>query len=162
RKRRRLAVSLAVAVVVLVAGGGAVGLWLARDPARREAETAVRRDYLERGGLTAPGEAQPRRPELHGRLQDERPGRRPVRDRKEWQGLLESAQAASKRAEVLAVGGREMLAPELSARLAALDGQLQADERERRLASDLDRIRLETLGVADGQVRLRPAAPKLA
>jgi serine/threonine protein kinase/tetratricopeptide (TPR) repeat protein len=162
RKRRRLAVSLALAVVLLVVGLGAVGTWYTRDQARREAETAARSDYLEREVATAVGEAERQRQELHWRLKDEVQAAQLLSDPKDWNGLLESARGACRRAEVLAAGGRDMLSPELSSRLAALTGKLQADERERRLVFELDRIRLESSGVVQGQVQLGPAAPRLA
>jgi len=162
RKRRRLAVSLAIAVVILAVGVAAVGWWYASDRARQEAETVARSSYLEREVAAAVGEAESRRKDLHGRLQDERQTAQLLSDLKEWRGLLESAQAAGTRAEVLAAGGRDLLSPELDDRLATIALQLQADERDWRLASLLDRIRLESSGLVAGQVRLQPAAPRLA
>ncbi len=161
-KRRRLAVSLAIAVVVLVVGGGGLAVWYLADQARRQTETVVRKTYLEGEVGSALDEAERQRRQLHERLQDGRRAARLLSGPKEWLRLLESAQAAHKRAEVLAAGGRDMLAPELSARLAALAEQLQADERDRQLAFELDRIRLESSGLVDGQVLLGPAAPRLA
>jgi serine/threonine protein kinase/Tfp pilus assembly protein PilF len=155
RKRRRLAVGLATAVIVLVLGGGGVALWYWNDH-------VVRKTYLEREVTSALEEAERQQRELHDRLQDPRRAARLLNDPKDWQRLLESAQSAHKRALVLAAGGREMLSPEFNARLAALGEQLQADERDRQLAFALDRIRLETSSLDDGQVQLRPAVPKLA
>src|SRR5262249_6932049 len=83
-------------------------------------------------------------------------------DPKEWQRLLDKVQAAYRRADVLAGGDRDMLSPKLSERLTALAERLQADERDRCLAFELDRIRLESSGLVAGQVRLGSAAPRLA
>ena len=162
RKRRRLAVSLAMAVVILVIGGGGVGLWYLGDRARQATESTVRRTYLEREIGNALDEAERQRQELHERLQNTRQAAELLSDPKEWQRILESAQSAHKRAEVLAAGGQEMLAPKLTARLAARAEQLQADEKHRRVAVDLDRIRLESSSLGDGTILLRLAAPKLA
>ena len=162
RKRRRLAVGLAVAVIVLVVGGGGVALWYTNDQARRKTESVVRKTYLEGEVGSALEEAERQQRELHERLLDARRAARLLSHPKEWQRNLESAQAAHKRAEVLAAGGRDMLAPALTARLTALAEQLRADERDGQLAFALDRIRLESSSLDDGQVRLRPAAPKLA
>ena len=162
RKRRRLAIGLAMAVIVLVVGGGGVALWYWNDQARRKTETIVHKTYLEGEVGSAVEEAERQRRELHERLHDARRAARLLSDPKEWQRILGAAQAATRRAEVLAAGGREMLAPELKARLAALEEQLQADERDGQMAFALDRIRLESSSLDDGQVRLRPAAPKLA
>jgi serine/threonine protein kinase/Tfp pilus assembly protein PilF len=162
RKRRRLAVSLAVVVVVLVIGVAAVGVWHERSQASREAEKLARSAYLEREVAAAMAEAENRRQELHRCVQDERESAQLLSDPKRWQRLLESVQAAYKRAEVLAAGDRNMLSPALSERLTIMAGQLESDEHDRRLAFDLDRIRLESSGLVGGDVRLAPAAPKLA
>jgi tetratricopeptide (TPR) repeat protein len=162
RKRRRLTVGLALAVVVLVTGTAAVGLWYARDQGQREAETTARSAYLQREVEAAVGEAESRRRDLHERLKNENATAQLLSDPKEWQRLLDLVQAAYRRADVLAGGDRDMLSPELSERLTALAEQLQADERDRCLAFELDRIRLESSGLVAGQVRLGPAAPRLA
>jgi serine/threonine protein kinase/Tfp pilus assembly protein PilF len=162
RKRRRLAVGLALAVVLLVAGGAGVGFWRTRDQARRDAEAAVRAGYLEREVTAALAEAEHARNDLLGRLRDERQAAQLLSDPKEWERLLESAQEACKRAEVLAGGDRDMLSPELGRRLTFVTGELEKDERDRRLAFELDRIRLESLGLVGGMVRLSTAAPRLA
>lgn len=162
RKRRHLAVSLALALVVLVSGGAAVGLWRARDQAVREAETRARSDYLEHEVADAATEAEDRRQELHRCLQDDRETAQLQSDPKQWQRLLESAQAAYKRADVLAEGDRGMLSPELGERLVTLAGQLETDEQDRKLALALDRIRLESSVLVNGQVRLEPVAQNLA
>src|SRR5262249_30887553 len=74
---------------------------------------------------------------------------------------LESAQSAHKRADVLAAGGRDVLAPKMTARLAALAEHLQADDEDRRVAVELDRIRLESSSLGEGTIQLRLAGPKL-
>src|SRR5262245_6729653 len=157
-KRRRPALSLALAVAVLVIGAAFVGLWYARNQASREARNA----YLEREVAAAMTEAENRRQELHRCVQDDRESASLQSDPKQWQRLLEFAEAAYKRADVLAGGDRDMLSPALGERLATLAGQLQMDEQDRRLALALDRIRLESSALVTGQVRLEPAAPKLA
>jgi serine/threonine protein kinase/tetratricopeptide (TPR) repeat protein len=162
RKRRRLAVSLALAIVVLVSGGVGVGLWHARDQASREAETRARSDYLEREVADAATEAEDRRQELHRCLQDEREAAQLQSDPKQWQRLLESAQAAYKRANVLAGGDRGMLSPALGEQLVTLAGPLEMDEQDWRLALALDRIRLESSVLVSAEVRVVPIAANLA
>jgi serine/threonine-protein kinase len=162
RKRRRLTVSLAFAVVALVAGVAGVGLWHARNQASREAETRTRSAYLEREVAAALKEAEDRRQELHRCLEDDRATAHFLSDPAQWQGLLGSATAAHKRADVLAAGDRSMLSPALGERLATLASYLALDERDRQLALELDQIRLEASGLVVGQVRPEPAAPRLA
>jgi tetratricopeptide (TPR) repeat protein len=162
RKRRRLAVGLALAIVLLLVGVGGVGLWAARDQARRDADAAARAGYLEREVSTALGEAERRRRDLHEQLRDERQAARLLGDPNQWRRQVESAQEALKRAEVVAGGDRDLLSPELSRRLGTVAAGLEADEHDQRLAFELDRIRLESSVLVAGQVRLRPAAPRLA
>ena len=140
----------------------ALGSWYARDQAIREAETLARSAYLEREVAAAATEAENRRQELHRCLQDDREAAQLQSDPKQWQRLLESAQAAYKRADVLAGGDRGMLSPALGERLGTLASQLEVDEQDRRLALALDRIRLESSMLVSGQERLVPAAPNLA
>jgi tetratricopeptide (TPR) repeat protein len=162
RKRRRLVGGLAVAVVALVVGGAAAALWYVGDQAGREAETGARRAFLQREVAGALAEAERQRDALHRRLQDDRQAAQLHSDLVQWKQLLETAQAAHRRAEVLAAGGRELLSAALRERLDTLGEQLQTDERDRRLAFELDRIRLESSGVVAGLVRFEPAAPRLA
>lgn len=162
RKRHRLAVSLVLAIVVLVSGGAVVGLWHALSQASREAETRARSDYLEREVTAAATEAEDRRHELYRSLQDDREAAQLQSDPKQWQRLLESAQAAYKRADVVAGRDRGMLSPALGERLVTLAGQLERDEQDRELALALDRIRLRSSVLDNGQVRLVPVAPNLA
>src|SRR5262249_5318688 len=140
----------------------ALGSWYARAQASREAETRARSAYLEREVAAAATEAENRRQELHRCLQDDREAAQLQSDPKRRQRLLESAQAAYKRADVLAGGDRGMLSPTLSERLVTLAGQLETDERDRSLALALDRIRLESSVLVSGQVRPVPIAANLA
>src|SRR5262249_26684686 len=127
RKRRRLALSLALAVVVLVIGAAFVGLWYARNQASREARSA----YLEREVAAAMTEAENCRQELHRCVQDDRESAHLQSDPKQWQRLLEFAEAAYKRADVLAGGDRDMRAPALGDRRATRAGQLETCQPDR-------------------------------
>jgi tetratricopeptide (TPR) repeat protein len=167
-KRRRLAVFLAAAVVLLVVSASAFGLWYANDQARRDrdqatqdGETAARTEHLHREVAAALDEATRWRDDLHARLRDPRKAAGLLSELHQWQTLLESAQAAWKRADALA-GGRDLLAPELQERVARVAKQLQTDEEERQLAFALDKIQLEASGLVNGQINLVSATPKLA
>ncbi len=106
-------------------------------------------------------DAQRQRQELHDGLRDERRAAQLMSDLEVWRGLLASAQAAWKRADALAAGDQESLAPELRQRLTDLNAGLAADERDRQLAFELDKIRFETSTPVDGSIQLWRAAPKL-
>jgi serine/threonine-protein kinase len=163
RKRRRLAVGLGGAVLLLIGGAAAAGLWYIRDQGQRAAESAARGAYLEREVAAALEEAERRRQDLLTRLQDKRQAAQLLSNLAEWRELVELAQAAWKRADRLAEGDREMLSPELRGRLEALVEHLQRDDAERQLVVELDRIRFESsVPGQDGAIEVWRAAPKLA
>ncbi len=157
-KRRRLALVLAVTLLLLALVAGGAGLWYLHD----RAETATRRNYLEREIDTALDEAERQRQELHGRLQDERRAALLLSEPEQWQQLLDSTRAAWKRADALAAGDREMVPAAMLERLTALAEQLDADEIDFKLGYALDRIRLESLKLVKGEIEPSHAAPKLA
>jgi tetratricopeptide (TPR) repeat protein len=161
RKRRRLAVGLAAAVVVLVVGVGAASLWYVRDQGRRQAEAAARRDFLDREVGAALDETERRRSDLHQRLEDGHEAAQLLSELDGWQDLVASAQGAWTRADRIAAGGGEMLSSQLRERLATVAGDLQADERDRELAFELDRIRLEVSTPVNGGLDLSRGVPLL-
>jgi serine/threonine-protein kinase len=158
RKRRRLAVVLAAAVVALIVSASVFGLWYTNEQARREA----RSEHINREVAAALDEATRLRDDLHTRLGDPHTAAPMLSELHQWHSLLESAQAACKRAQILALSGRDLLAPDLQERLATLAAQLQSDEQDRQLAVALDRIRLEASSMVNGHVSLDSATPKLA
>jgi tetratricopeptide (TPR) repeat protein len=158
RKRRRLAVVLAAAVVVLIVSASVFGLWYANEQARRDAQA----QHLNREVASALDEATRLRDDLHERLSDPHQAAHILSELHQWQSLLESAQAAWKRAQTLAQSGRDLLAPGLQIRLETVAANVQADEQERQMAFTLDRIRLEASSMVDGHISLVSATPKLA
>jgi tetratricopeptide (TPR) repeat protein len=160
-KRRRLAVGLAAAVIVLVVGIGAASLWYLRDQGRRQADAAARREFLDREVGAALDETERRRGDLHSRLADEQQAAQLISELDGWQDLTESAQGAWKRADRIAAGGGEMLSLTLRQRAASVAEQLQADERDRQLAFELDRIRLEVSTPINGGLDLTRGVPML-
>ncbi len=156
RRRRRRAVVLAAAVVLLVLGAGAMGLWSMR------LESSARRNYLEQEVAAALDDADRLRQVLGETLQEPRTAAELMSDLDRWQSMLDSAQAAWKRADALAAGDRGLLSPGLTSRLTALAEALGSDERDRQLAFELDSIRLGASNETAGRMRLRNAAPKLA
>jgi serine/threonine-protein kinase len=162
RKRRRLAVGLAALAVVLLAGIGVASLWYQHDQGRRQAEAVARRDFLDREVGAALDETERSRGDLHQRLEDEQQAAQLVSELDGWRELVESAQGAWTRADRIAAGGREMLSPKLRERLAEVAGRLQADERDRQLAFELDRIRLEVSTPINGNLDLARGVPLLA
>jgi serine/threonine-protein kinase len=161
-KRRRLAVGLAAAVVLLLAGAAAAGVWYLRDQGMRQADASARKTYLQREVAAALDEAGRFRADLHARLRDPRQAAQLLSELKEWSRLLDSAHEAWTRADRLAAGDRDMLAPEVAQRLTVLEDDLQADERDRQLAFGLDQVRLEASTLVDVQMSLRRAATKSA
>ena len=161
RKRRRLALGLAGAVLLLVAGASAAGLWYVFDQGQRAAETGARREYLEREITAALDEADRQQHVLDQRLRDERQAAQLLSNLNQWRESSESIRAAWRRADRLAAGGRDMLPPELLKRLQSTDAELRADEQQRQLAIELDRIRLESTNVVKEQIELWRAAPKM-
>lgn len=157
RKRRRLAVVLAMAVVVLIASISVFGLWYANERARRD----ERAQHVNREVASALDEALRVRDDLHARLADPQRAAQMQSELHQWQSLLESARAASIRARTLAQSGNDLLAADLRARLESADALLHADEQERQLAFALDRIRLEASSPVDGQIKLVSAIPQL-
>jgi serine/threonine-protein kinase len=129
RKRRRLAVGLAAALLGLVAGAAAAGLWYQHDRARRADEQA----RLERGVTAALQEAESLRARALG-LTDQ-----PA----QWEATLSAARAAAREAEALLdqAGGPADLA--LPSRVRGLREALEADERDRALVARIDELRLK-------------------
>lgn len=158
RKRRRLAVVLAAAVVVLIASASAFGVWYTNERAQRK----VRSEHLSGEVAAALDEAIRARDDLHARLRDPQKAAQLLSELHQWQSLAESAQASLRRAQTLSRSGRELLSPDLHARLATVAAQLNADEQDRQLAFALDRIRLEVSGLVNMEIQLDSAAPKLA
>ncbi|HLW66828.1 MAG TPA: tetratricopeptide repeat protein [Gemmataceae bacterium] len=162
RKRRRLAIGLAISVAMVILVSCAMGLWYVREQAKRDTEAAIRRSYLEREVSNALNEGEQRRRELHERLRDERKAAELLSNPREWQRLVDSAQESLRRAGVLAADSQDNLSVDLRQRLVKLAEELTTDEKERRLAAELDRIRLELTEVQQGQVRIQPVGPKMA
>jgi len=161
RKRRRLAVGLAAAVVLLVVGFGLAALWYAADQARRDAAATARRGHLELEVASALDEAERQRNALHRRLATSRDAAQ-LSDGDDWRGLLQSARAAWKRADRLAAGDPDLMSLELRGRVAALARALDDDDKDRQLAFTLDKIRLESSDLVDGVISFSKAAPKVA
>ena len=168
RKRRRLTLSLAAAVLALLGGASAFGVWYVNDQAQREqdrrvreAERSTRADYLAREVKAALDEARAFRERLD--FVDPPKAALLMSDLYQWQTLVESAQAALKRAETLAEGGRHLLPPDLTSDMTALGEQLTRDEANRLLAVKLDQIRFEASSPdATGGFQLWRASPKIA
>jgi Tfp pilus assembly protein PilF len=157
RKRRRLG----FAVFLLVIGFAAAGLWYLRDRERREAEAEAHRRGLEREVGTALDAAARQQQELRADLRDNRRGSLLLSNLEDWRKLLASAQETWTRADRLAASDPENVSADLTDRLASLSGQLQADERDRQVALQLDKIRLESAELVEGAIQISRAAPKL-
>jgi serine/threonine-protein kinase len=168
-QKRRLAIGLAAAVVTLVVGASLVGWWHVndqaqrdRDEARRDAESLARARFVNGEVGAALDEAVRLRRDLRQRLGDPRQAAVLMSELHRWQSLLESARAAWQRADTLAAGSRELLTPDLSRRLATTADELQADERERQLAVELDRDRFEASTPIQSRLNMQAALPRLA
>jgi tetratricopeptide (TPR) repeat protein len=159
-KRRRLAVGLAAALLALVAGAAAAGLWYQYDRAQRADEQArrahgeaLRRAQLEGSASAAAGEAEAlRRRAL--RLTD---------NPAQWQATLAAARAAARQAQALVAQGGESGDPALRRRVGELSDALDADERDRGLAERFDEALRERsrADVAKSQFRTAETLPRL-
>jgi tetratricopeptide (TPR) repeat protein len=159
RTRRRLTVALASAIVLLVLGAGAAGLWVYR------AEVSARTAYLDVEVSTALSEAEGFRQELHARLDDELRAPVLMSDLDQWESLLKSAREAWNRAKALAHESPHLVSQELHDRLTTVESGLNADEQARQLAFELDKIRFESSvpnTTEGGEITIWRAAPKLA
>lgn len=130
RKRRRVQLGLAAAVLVTVVGACAAGWWYQRERDARDAEAARRAAEAERGATVALQEASALREQAR-RLTDA-----PAR----WEATLTAAFAALKRAEAALPddAGTE----ELREQLRAARADLEAAEKDRRMVAALDEARL--------------------
>jgi serine/threonine-protein kinase len=162
RKRWWVTMAWSLTTVVAISVGTGAWLWWRADRATRQAEAAAHASYLDREVAAALDEAERQQHDLHARLQDERQAARLLSELEEWRGALASAQAAWKRADAVSATGRDALSAESVGRLAALEEQLRADERDRLMAFELDKIRFEASSPVDGNISLWRAAPKLS
>jgi serine/threonine protein kinase/Flp pilus assembly protein TadD len=140
RKRRRVVVGLAVALLVLVAGVASAGLWYQHDraraadeQARRDREEALRRARLEGNASSAADKGEEQRRQAPG-LTDKSA---------EWQAKLSAAQSAAQQAQALLGQVGEAASPALRRRVGKLVAALEADQRDRDLVAQVERIRLE-------------------
>ena len=146
---------LLASVMLLVAGAFAGALWIVHERGarrteqiREESESAERIARLEQGIEDAVSNAEARRDESWS-LTDHS---------QRWEAKLASARSALKRAETLWDQDAERLDSALAARIAALDDELDADERDQRFAARYEAIRLEMADVDVEQSRFNDAS----
>ncbi|QDU18205.1 serine/threonine-protein kinase [Urbifossiella limnaea] len=128
RKRRRARRLLVAAGLAIVAGLAAVAWRAERAETARAAELQARRLTTERDVLAALNEAEALRAE----------GARQADDPARWALTLTAARSAHKRAAALLAAGDPT--DELTAAVAAAAAGLDADDRDRALLAELDRI----------------------
>ncbi|MFO0797078.1 MAG: protein kinase [Gemmataceae bacterium] len=128
RRRRRARRLLAAAGLLLVAGVAAVAWRAERDATARAAELQARRLTTERDVFAALNECEALRAE----------GARQADDPARWALTLTAARSAHKRAAALLAAGDP--ADELTTAVAAAAAGLDADDRDRALLAELDRI----------------------
>src|SRR5262249_2451389 len=118
-------------------------------------------DFLDREVGAALDESEGRLGDLHQRLKIEHEASQLISEPDGWHDLVESAQEAWTRADRVAAGGGEMLSSRLRERPAEVARRLHADERDRQLALELDRIRLEVSTPINGSLDLARGVPLL-
>jgi tetratricopeptide (TPR) repeat protein/serine/threonine protein kinase len=150
-RRNQGAAAFIAALVVLVAGAGAAGLWLQAERVSRATEQALRQEYLNKEVGQALDEAAARHTELHHILSDPKQVHELLSDIDRWRALLQEARAAWRRARSLAHGSRELLSAALAHRLDDLEQGLAADEKDLTLARELDDIRLRASTLVEGK-----------
>jgi tetratricopeptide (TPR) repeat protein len=156
RKRRRLTVGLALAVLALVAGISFAGLWYqqeqgrqAREQAARDAEQAQQQALLQGEVNGALGEMDGHRQRATA-LTDDLPA---------WRAALVQARSALQRAEAL-LRQPELASEDLRQRVEEAARALAADERDWRLIQRCEQVRLEAseLDLADRFAKPLPVA----
>ena len=148
RKRRRLAIGLAAAVLALALTGGSGAWWYQRERDAQAAEFAERRANTEREVTATLSEANTLIQE--GWKQTDEPDH--------WGATVKLALSAVQRAEGLLITGEG--SKELTERVKAARGAVNGAERDFRLRTDLDRIRLEEAGIKDGSFDNTAIAPQ--
>jgi tetratricopeptide (TPR) repeat protein/serine/threonine protein kinase len=143
-----IAATMLVALLVLVVGGTTAALWYEQDQSQRAGRQAIRElgieDSLRQGREISD--------QLHKKLAT--PGGvfllldRPA----EWQQQIESAKFALLRAADLEAGAEGPVAAELRRDLEVLQERLEADEADRRLALQLEKIREDRSVIVDGKI----------
>jgi tetratricopeptide (TPR) repeat protein/tRNA A-37 threonylcarbamoyl transferase component Bud32 len=153
--RRRTALALAAALVLLVVGAGAA--WLTRST-----ERTLRRNYLNQEVGRALHEAAQKRAELHATLNDPQHVEQLLSDIDQWQARLQGIKACWEQAKALAESDRDLLNEDLAGQLEQLGSGLAADQKQWALAKELDDIRLEAHTLVDGQLDSGREAKKFA
>lgn len=150
RRNKAMAAFLA-ALAVLVIGGVAAGFWFQEDRRARRDEDHVRVQKSQEAIEAALDRADAPRCQLHATLA--KPGGvfELLNDPARWQGHLQNAAAALATAKNLLAGAKKGAYPDLDERAARLESNLRADEADRLLAEDLERIRIERSAIVDGQ-----------
>jgi eukaryotic-like serine/threonine-protein kinase len=122
-RRQPAQAALAVALLVLAAGTLTGGLWYQQTRAARTAEVrgGIERAWSEANALAKEGARLRRQPA-------------------EWRALLASSLQALERAEQAAAGNALLVDRDLRERLARLRIEIEAEEKDRRMAARLDEI----------------------
>jgi eukaryotic-like serine/threonine-protein kinase len=157
RKRRRVSLALAGAVLLLFVGGSAGAFWYQAEMAgqdadkiRRDSELALRREYSDEKVSADVALAEQRLQDLLGQLADQNKLNELLSDIDQWQIALKEAQAPWLRAQVVADGSKELVDEALGERLRRLKDNLEAAEKDFRFGKACDDARLAAATSVEG------------
>jgi serine/threonine protein kinase/Tfp pilus assembly protein PilF len=158
RKRRRVWLGLAAAVLLLVLGASGAAVWYQFDRGYRQAEAAGRRALAEAGVRQALEQAKKIRGELHEILKRQGGVQELLNKPVHWEAYIKTAKSELDRARGLADNAGETLDPELIRLADKLDQDLTSDDDDRRLAVRLEKIRMDQAAVVEGYFDFASAA----
>jgi serine/threonine-protein kinase len=158
RRHKTLVSASAAAVLVAVLGGSAGIIWYQDDQNRRATEAALRAAAEDRkfalaqqGVAKALKQAEDTRHELHKMLG--KPGGvfDLLNDPARWQALIQAARGSLQRAAALLANAGPKARAELARRLRRLEVVLSRDDADRTLALRLEKIRLDSAAMVEGE-----------
>src|SRR5262249_34858723 len=158
KHRQRLALAAALVLALFAILG--TGLWYYFERTQQQTERAIHQSYLAKEVTAALDEAEQIVQELHRKLADPKEVATFFSNLEPWEQLLDRSQSALRRAVALAGSSKEPLAEGLITRLAALEEQQKADQRDLAMAKKLDAIRLAASTLIEGKFHTATAWPK--
>jgi tetratricopeptide (TPR) repeat protein/tRNA A-37 threonylcarbamoyl transferase component Bud32 len=151
RKRRRVWLGLAAAVLLLILGVSSAAVWYQFDRGYRQA-------LAEAGARQALEQAKKIRGELHEILKRQGGVQELLNKPVHWEAYVKTAKSELDRARGLADNAGATLDPEITRLINKLDQDLTSDEADRLLAVRLERIRMDRAAVVENDFDYASAA----
>jgi serine/threonine protein kinase/Flp pilus assembly protein TadD len=161
-KAHKERVGLVAALILLLLGGITWGIVNQYDRLKRDAEHGRKQALLDQQIHQALEQSTKTRNELQETLHEPGGVQKLLNDPTGWGGDLKEARAACQRARALWESGEDQVDPDRLSEIESLEALLQTDERDYRLALELDRIRMDLATVVEGKQELDRAADSYA